>query len=104
MGGIFGLVSALPMLLTFFGTEEREDYSDLDKPTLWESIKSVWKNIPFRYGLGIFLATWISVDILQSSLFFYVKYVVQREAQNDHHHGDDLCDRHVCLADLELGL
>jgi len=83
MGAIFGLMSALPMFVTFFGTKEREDYSDLEKPTLWESIKSVWKNVPFRYGLGIFLATWISVDILQTSLLFYVKYVVQRETQND---------------------
>ncbi len=83
MGAIFGLMSALPMFVTFFGTEEREDYSDLEKPTLWESIKSVWKNVPFRYGLGIFLTTWISVDILQTSLLFFVKYVVQREPQND---------------------
>ncbi len=83
MGAIFGLMSALPMFVTFFGTKEREDYSDLERPTLWESIKSVWKNVPFRYGLGIFLATWISVDILQTSLLFYVKYVVQREPQND---------------------
>ena len=83
MGGIFGLISALPMFITFFGTEEREDLVELDKPSLWESIRSVWKNVPFRYGLGIFLATWISVDILQSSLLFYVKFVVQREPQND---------------------
>jgi GPH family glycoside/pentoside/hexuronide:cation symporter len=83
MGGIFGLVSALPMFLTFFGTEERDDLIELEKPTLIESIRSVWKNIPFRYGLGIFLATWISVDILQSSLLFYVKFVVQREPQNE---------------------
>ena len=83
MGGIFGLVSALPMFVTFFGTEERKDLVDLDKPTIWESLRSVWKNIPFRYGLGIFLATWISVDILQSSLLFYVKFVVEREPQNE---------------------
>jgi len=83
MGAIFGLMSALPMFITFFGTKEREDYSDLEKPKLWESIKSVWKNVPFRYGLGIFLATWISVDILQTSLLFYIKFVVQREPQND---------------------
>lgn len=83
MGGIFGLVSALPMFLTFFGTEEREDLVDLEKPTLLESVRSVWKNIPFRYGLGIFLATWISVDILQSSLLFFVKFVVQREPENE---------------------
>jgi GPH family glycoside/pentoside/hexuronide:cation symporter len=83
MGAIFGLISALPMFLTFFGTREREDLLQLDKPTLLESIQSVWKNVPFRYGLGIFLATWISVDILQSSLLFYIKYVVQRESHND---------------------
>ena len=83
MGGIFGLISALPMFLTFFGTEEREDLVELEKPSLWESIRSVWKNVPFRYGLGIFLTTWISVDILQSSLLFYVRFVVQREPQND---------------------
>ncbi|MEJ2412546.1 MAG: MFS transporter, partial [Anaerolineales bacterium] len=72
-----------PMIITFFGTSEREDLIELDKPTLWESIRSVWKNITFRYGLGIFLTTWVSVDILQSSLLFYIKYVVQREPQND---------------------
>ena len=83
MGAVFGLISALPMFLTFFGTKEREDLVELEKPTLLESIKSVWKNVPFRYGLGIFLATWISVDILQSSLLFYVKFVVQREEQNE---------------------
>jgi len=83
MGAIFGLISALPMFITFFGTEEREDLVDLEKPTLLESIKSVWKNVPFRYGLGIFLATWISVDILQTSLLFYVRFVIQRESHND---------------------
>ncbi len=83
MGAIFGLISALPMFLVFFGTKEREEYLDLEKPTLIESLKSTWKNIPFRYGLGIFLATWISIDILQTSLLFYIKYVINRESQND---------------------
>ena len=83
MGALFGVVSALPMLLVFFGTRERQDFIELDKPTLKESIRSAWKNIPFRYGLGIFLATWIAVDILQSSLLFFIKYVVQREDQNE---------------------
>jgi GPH family glycoside/pentoside/hexuronide:cation symporter len=83
MGGLFGIASALPMLLVFFGTREREDYLEQEKPTLKESISSAWKNVPFRYGLGIFLATWISVDILQSSLLFYIKYVIQREPEND---------------------
>ena len=32
MGAIFGLMSALPMFVTFFGTEERKDLIDLEKP------------------------------------------------------------------------
>jgi len=83
MGAIFGLISALPMFVTFFGTRESENYIELDKPTFRESIKSVWKNVPFRYSLGIFLATWIAVDILQTSLVFYVTYVIQRGPQID---------------------
>jgi GPH family glycoside/pentoside/hexuronide:cation symporter len=83
MGIIFGIVSAIPMFLVFMGTKEREDYMEQKKPSLRQSLNSAWKNKPFRFGLAIFLATWISVEILQSSLLFFIKYVVKREPQND---------------------
>ena len=83
MGLTFGIVSALPMVLVFFGTRERQDYMEKEKPTLLQSLKAAWGNKPFRYGLGIFLATWISVEILQASLLFFIKYVAKREPQND---------------------
>jgi GPH family glycoside/pentoside/hexuronide:cation symporter len=83
MGLLFGLISALPMLLVFLGTRERQDYMDQEKPTLKQSLTAAINNKPFLYGLAIFLATWISVEILQASLLFFIKYVVQREAQND---------------------
>ena len=83
MGVIFGVVSALPMFLVFIGTRERQEFMEQDKPTLGQSLKAAWSNKPFRYGLAIFLATWISVEILQASLLFFIKYVVQRESQND---------------------
>lgn len=83
MGLFFGLLAAAPMLVVFFGTEERQEFIELDKPTLWRSLKAAWDNRPFRFGLAIFLATWISVDVLQSMLLFFIKYVVQRESQND---------------------
>jgi GPH family glycoside/pentoside/hexuronide:cation symporter len=83
MGLTFGIVSALPMLLVFLGTRERQDYMEQEKPTLRRSLKAAWSNKPFRYGLAIILATWISVEILQASLLFFIKYVVKRESQND---------------------
>lgn len=83
MGALFGILAALPMFVVFFGTREREVYMEAERPTLRDSFKAAWKNKPFRFGLAIFLATWISVEILQSTLLFFIKYVVQREAQNE---------------------
>ena len=83
MGLIFGFIAACPMLLVFIGTRERQEFMEQEKPTLSQSLKAAWSNKPFRYGLAIFLATWISVEILQASLLFFIKYVVQRESQND---------------------
>ncbi len=83
MGMTFGIISALPMLLVFFGTRERHDFMEQEKSTLRQSLEAAWRNRPFRFGLAIFLATWISVEILQASLLFFIKYVVKREPQND---------------------
>ncbi len=41
------------------------------------------KNRPFVFGTVIFLLTWVSVDILQVTLLYFIKYGVQREAQSD---------------------
>lgn len=83
MGVVFGIVSALPMLLVFFGTRERYDYMEQEKSTLRQSLAAALRNRPFLFSLAIFLATWISVEILQASLLFFIKYVILRESQND---------------------
>jgi GPH family glycoside/pentoside/hexuronide:cation symporter len=83
MGSAFGLASAIPLLLVFFGTRERQEYSDLEQPGLKESLKAAAHNRPFIFGMVIFLLTWVSVDILQAMLLYFIKYVVQREAQSD---------------------
>jgi glycoside/pentoside/hexuronide:cation symporter, GPH family len=83
MGAFFALISAVPLLLVFFGTRERKEYSDLEQPAFKESIKAASKNRPFIFGLVIFLLTWVSVDILQTMLLYFIKYVVQRESDAD---------------------
>jgi GPH family glycoside/pentoside/hexuronide:cation symporter len=83
MGSAFGLASAIPLLLVFFGTRERQEYSELAQPGLKESLRAAAKNRPFIFGMVIFLLTWVSVDILQAMLLYFIKYVVQREAQSD---------------------
>jgi GPH family glycoside/pentoside/hexuronide:cation symporter len=83
MGGIFGLAAALPLFGVFFGTSEREEFMEISQPSIWNSIKAAWTNRPFVFGLGIYLFTWVAVSIVETILLFYIKYVVQREPQND---------------------
>jgi GPH family glycoside/pentoside/hexuronide:cation symporter len=83
MGALFGVVSALPLLLVFFGTREREGHAELEQPSLRESLRSARRNPPFLYGLGLFLAAWIAVAIVQANLLYYIKYWLGRESASD---------------------
>mgnify|MGYP000206360343 CR=1 FL=1 len=83
MGVLFALVSAAPLLLTFLGTREREEFMEQQRPSLKESLRSALKNRAFTFGLGIFLLTWVAIDILQAILLYFIKYVLQRESQSD---------------------
>jgi glycoside/pentoside/hexuronide:cation symporter, GPH family len=83
MGILFGLACMLPVLLVFFNTRERADFMTAEQPRLRESLRAAVKNRPFVFAAGIYLFTWIAVDILQTSLLFFLKYVLGRESQSD---------------------
>jgi len=83
MGIIFGVVSMLPLLLVFAGTREQPEHMEMEQTTLRQSLRAASKNRPFLFGLGIFLLTWVSIDILQTSLLYFFKYVIHRQDQSD---------------------
>jgi GPH family glycoside/pentoside/hexuronide:cation symporter len=83
MGAAFGLASALPLWLVFAGTRERREFMALAQPTLRQSLRAAARNRPFIFSVGIFLFTWVAIDILQSTLLYFVKYIVVRETQSD---------------------
>jgi GPH family glycoside/pentoside/hexuronide:cation symporter len=83
MGLVFGIAAALPLFLVFFGTRERQEYMEQEQPSLRQSLQAARQNRPFVLGLVIFLLTWVAVEIVQAMLLFFIKYVVQREPQND---------------------
>ncbi|MFT3895458.1 MAG: MFS transporter [Anaerolineales bacterium] len=74
MGIIFGILSALPLLFTFFGTREKDEYASLPEPGLREQFQAVRGNRPFWFATGIFLFTWTAVEIIQSMLLLFLKY------------------------------
>jgi GPH family glycoside/pentoside/hexuronide:cation symporter len=83
MGGMFGLLSALPLLFTFFGTRERPEFAAQSQPTIRQSFAAVRKNRPFWFATGIFLFTWTAVEIVQNMLLLFLKYRMKLEAQSD---------------------
>jgi GPH family glycoside/pentoside/hexuronide:cation symporter len=83
MGIIFGIVSAIPMYVVFFGTRERPEFINQKQPGLRESILASVKNRPFIFGAVIYLFTWFTVDLLQFILIYFIKHVVNRESSGD---------------------
>jgi GPH family glycoside/pentoside/hexuronide:cation symporter len=83
MGVIFGVASALPLLLTFLGTRERQVYMAQERPGLLHSLRAAMKNRPFIFGMLIFLLTWVAMNVIQATLLYFVKYGVERESQSD---------------------
>ena len=83
MAGLFALVSVSPFFLLFAVTRERAEYMQQERPGLRQSLRAARHNRPFLIGMLVFLLTWISVEIVQATLLFFVKYVAQREAQSD---------------------
>lgn len=81
MAIIFAALSALPLWITFAGTREREEFMHLKQPSLLSSFAAAVKNRPFMFGTGLFLLTWVAVDVLQTSLAYFIKYVVVREEE-----------------------
>jgi GPH family glycoside/pentoside/hexuronide:cation symporter len=83
MALLFGVISILPFFPVFLVTRERPEFIEQEKPSLSQSLLSAKNNPPFLYGLAIYLMTWISIEIVQAILIFYIKYVVQREPDSD---------------------
>ena len=83
MAAVFAGVSAACLLWTFFGTKENPENMALEEPGLKESIQAAAKNRPFIFSAIIYLFTWVAVGMLQTSLLYFIKYVVRREPQSD---------------------
>ena len=104
MGGIFGILAALPYLLVFFGVREKKEYTEQEQPKLRDALKSVRKNKPFIFAAMIYLFTWIVIILLETNFMFYIKYVVKKTGAKFDRYGRLLRLRNYCASILELDL
>jgi len=80
MGIISAIIFAPVILVTFFGTRERDEFHAEPALPPLESLRYVWQNVEWRYTLGMRLLSWIPVDIASAVFAYYLIYWIRMEA------------------------
>ena len=73
--GIFGGMAAIPFLLIFFVVREHELTPEQEhQVSFFETVRTAWANIPFRYATLVYMLNWITFDLVALVLPFYLLY------------------------------
>ncbi len=93
-GAIFGSLGALPLLLIGLFVRETSTPEEQASMPFRETLRVAWKNIPFRYAVGMHLLTWSAVDMVTITFPYFLLYWVAR--------GNLLAKIHIFGIDLAL--
>jgi GPH family glycoside/pentoside/hexuronide:cation symporter len=74
MGIVCGAIFVVPVLITFFGTREREEFQQEQAPNPLEGLRFVMRNKEWRYTLAMNLLSWMPVDIASAVFPFFLVY------------------------------
>ena len=75
-------IAAVPLLIVFFGTKEKEEYQKESLPKFFPSLKAAFKNRPFVFGAMMYLFTWMTIIVVESNLQFFIIHIVERQSQS----------------------
>ena len=92
VGAIFGSISAIPLLLIGTFVKEKSTPEQTEILSLRTTLKVAWRNIPFRYGVGIHLLNWSAADMVSVMFPFFLVYWVAQ--------GNQLATIHILGFDL----
>src|SRR5512143_3413962 len=73
MAAIIGILSIIPIYITFFAVRENPDYQDLPAPPIRQSFRIAAGNKAFLIAAGIYLLTWLPIDLIQFVLVFLLR-------------------------------
>jgi GPH family glycoside/pentoside/hexuronide:cation symporter len=76
VGAIFGGISVVPLLLIAAFVRERATPEQTETLPLRETLRTTWRNIPFRYGVAIHLLNWSAADMIAVVFPFFMLYWV----------------------------
>jgi GPH family glycoside/pentoside/hexuronide:cation symporter len=76
-GMIWAIVSTVPCFIVFFFTKERPESIESAKeeaiPFL-EQIRIAFSNVPYRFVIGIYLTSWLALQLVSTVLIYYLTY------------------------------
>jgi glycoside/pentoside/hexuronide:cation symporter, GPH family len=80
VAALFGGLAILPLLLIFFFIRERvrtqQEIEQGHDISLFQSVRIIWGNIPFRFATGLYMLNWITFDLVALALPFFIAYWV----------------------------
>jgi len=76
VSALFGGHATIPFLLIFAVVRERDNVADAAEPEIpfLETVRTAWKNIPFRFATGLYMLNWITFDLVALALPFFLAY------------------------------
>lgn len=78
-GAVVGLLIALPFLWCFLGTREcYEPEPGAEELSLGQQIRYVFNNRPYLFVVGIYMFSWLAVQVTSAVLTFYITFWLQR--------------------------
>jgi len=80
LGGICAVIAVLPVYWCVWGTrdrvatidKQRHDAENSEPISFWKQIQIVFSNRPFLFVTGIYLFSWLAVQISQNIILYYV--------------------------------
>ena len=78
VGALFGAVGAIPLLLIGLLIQENSRPVAEESLPFRETLRIAWKNIPFRYAVGIHMLNWSAVDMVAVAFPYFLLYWVAR--------------------------
>jgi GPH family glycoside/pentoside/hexuronide:cation symporter len=73
MAILIGLLSIIPIYITAFTVHENPAYQDLPTPSIRQSFRIAAGNKAFLIAAGIYLLTWMPIDLIQFVLVFLLR-------------------------------
>lgn len=83
MGLTFGAIFALPFIGVFLVSFERGGQPEKTRFNLWGDMIQALANRTFRHLIGVYLPTFLAVDVISAVMVYYLTYVLGRGGSMD---------------------